>query len=268
MTVFSCVLNENSQGADDLKLRENTYVLRLDVTDRESINNLQTKVNKIVTAQEYDFLGIVNNSGVMVFGEYEWLTENQIDNQINVNFRGTIHVTKAFLPLIRKYKGRVINVTSHCSVVPLPTLSVYAGTKAAVDAWSSALRIELEKFDVKVITLTPGSYVTQSNIMSRQIEYKENMKKEMLLEAQDVYNEYFNRFHDYLSTIPCQKELVYIQDNNLMSKFDKALLSNKPAISYVNSPTRYKFFHFIIRFAPTVYLRHFFIRMYMNFPKW
>lgn len=53
MTVFSCVLNENSQGADDLKLRENTYVLRLDVTDRESINNLQTKVNKIVTAQEY-----------------------------------------------------------------------------------------------------------------------------------------------------------------------------------------------------------------------
>lgn len=44
----------------------------------------------------------------MVFGEYEWLTENQIDNQINVNFRGTIHVTKAFLPLIRKYKGNFI----------------------------------------------------------------------------------------------------------------------------------------------------------------
>lgn len=50
-------------------------------------------------------------------------------------------------------------MTSHCSVVPLPTLSVYAGTKAAVDAWSSALRIELEKFDVKVITLTPGMII-------------------------------------------------------------------------------------------------------------
>uniref|UniRef100_A0A224XS70 Putative corticosteroid 11-beta-dehydrogenase n=1 Tax=Panstrongylus lignarius TaxID=156445 RepID=A0A224XS70_9HEMI len=156
MTVFSCVFNENSLGAKDLKSRKNTYVLRLDVTDKKSINNLQANVNKIVTNQQYDFLGIVNNSGVMVFGEFEWLTEDQIDNQINVNFRGVTQVTKAFLPLLRKYKGRIINVSSHCSMVPLPTLSIYAGTKAAIDAWSSALRMELDKFDVKVITLTPG----------------------------------------------------------------------------------------------------------------
>ena len=69
----------------------------------------------------------VNNCGVMVFGESEWLTDNLIDYQINVNLAGTIKLTKRFLPLIRISKARVVNVTSHCALRALPGLSVYGG---------------------------------------------------------------------------------------------------------------------------------------------
>lgn len=63
----------------------------------------------------------------MVFGESEWLTDNLIDYQIDVNLAGTIKLTKRFLPLIRIAKARVINVTSHCALRSLPGLSVYGG---------------------------------------------------------------------------------------------------------------------------------------------
>lgn len=48
---------------------------------------------------------VVNNAGVMVFGEFEWLTDRLIKQQLEVNFYGTMSFTKAFCPLLRKYKG-------------------------------------------------------------------------------------------------------------------------------------------------------------------
>lgn len=48
---------------------------------------------------------IINNAGVMIFGEFEWLTEQHIHHQINVNLFGTMRITKSFCPLLRKYKG-------------------------------------------------------------------------------------------------------------------------------------------------------------------
>lgn len=48
---------------------------------------------------------LINNAGVMIFGEFEWLTEQHIQSQINVNLLGTMRVTKSFCPLLRKYKG-------------------------------------------------------------------------------------------------------------------------------------------------------------------
>lgn len=52
-----------------------------------------------------ELYAFVNNAGVMTFGEFEWQTEKMIFNQININLGGTCLVTKAFVPLLRKYKG-------------------------------------------------------------------------------------------------------------------------------------------------------------------
>lgn len=51
---------------------------------------------------------IVNNAGIMIFGEFEWLTDEMIYQQLNVNLLGTMRFTQAFLPLLRKYEGDVL----------------------------------------------------------------------------------------------------------------------------------------------------------------
>lgn len=53
---------------------------------------------------------IINNAGVMVFGEFEWLTEKLIQQQIDVNLMGTFKFTNAFCPLIRQHKGILISI--------------------------------------------------------------------------------------------------------------------------------------------------------------
>lgn len=52
----------------------------------------------------------------MCFGEFEWQTNAIIEHQINVNLFGTMNFTRSFLPLARKHKTRLINVTSHCAI--------------------------------------------------------------------------------------------------------------------------------------------------------
>lgn len=92
----------------------------------------------------------------MIFGEFEWQTEEQMRYQVEVNLLGTMRVTKEILPLLREYSSRLINVTSHCAYESLPGVAVYSSTKSALASWTNALRVELKKFGIKVVSFVPG----------------------------------------------------------------------------------------------------------------
>lgn len=92
----------------------------------------------------------------MIFGEFEWQTEEQVRYQVEVNLLGTMRMTKEILPLLREYSSRLINVTSHCANQSLPGVAVYSSTKSALAAWTTALRIELKKYGIYVINFIPG----------------------------------------------------------------------------------------------------------------
>lgn len=76
--------------------------------------------------------------------------------QIGVNLIGTMRVTQLLMSVILSNKSRIIVISSHCAEEFLPGLSVYCATKAALRAWSISLRMELAKYDVKVISFIPG----------------------------------------------------------------------------------------------------------------
>jgi short-subunit dehydrogenase len=48
---------------------------------------------------------LINNAGVLIFGEFEWQTEQHILKQIDVNLVGAMRITKSLCSLLRKYKG-------------------------------------------------------------------------------------------------------------------------------------------------------------------
>lgn len=81
-----------------------------------------------------------------------------------MNLFGPIRVTKAFLPLIRKSQGRIINVSSLLDRIVTPLMSPYCITKVGLSAFSDVLRLEMKQFNVKVCVIEPGNYMTVTAI--------------------------------------------------------------------------------------------------------
>lgn len=99
---------------------------------------------------------MVNNAAVMIFGEFEWQAEDQIRSQVEVNFLGTMRITRELIPTIRAHSSRIIVISSHCNIQPIPGVAAYSGTKAAINAWATAIRVELKKYGVRVVCFIPG----------------------------------------------------------------------------------------------------------------
>jgi hypothetical protein len=163
--------------------------------------------------------------------------------------------------------GRLINITSHCSFTCLPGLSVYGATKAGVKAFSDGLRVELSKYGVKVIIFTPGSFVSESNIMARHPEHVHEMHRAFNREQRAFYEEYFQRYHAFLLGIPIPKVPKPLDNHTLYRKFEDALLLESPKHAYKVEPFRYAFYHFLFKISP-VPLRDYFVLKFVKLPEY
>jgi NAD(P)-dependent dehydrogenase (short-subunit alcohol dehydrogenase family) len=124
-------------------------VLPLEVTDADSIRQL------IETAGPIDVL--VNNAGIGMLGALEGASMATAREVFETNTLGTIAMTQAVLPQFRERRaGVVINVTSSVTLKPLPLLAVYTGSKAAVNALTESLVLELKHFNVRAHVVLAG----------------------------------------------------------------------------------------------------------------
>ena len=129
-------------------------VLALDVTDPESIREA------VDAAGPIDVL--VNNAGIGLMGVFEGTAMETARQIFATNTFGTMAVTQAVLPQFRLRKaGVIVNVTSSVTLKPLPLLSVYTASKAAVTAFTESLALELQQFNVRVSLVMPGRSPTR-----------------------------------------------------------------------------------------------------------
>jgi NAD(P)-dependent dehydrogenase (short-subunit alcohol dehydrogenase family) len=128
---------------------EHLRVLALDVTDPESVRQA------VEAAGPIDVL--VNNAGIGVLGALEGTSMGVTREVFETNTLGTIAVTQAVLPQFRQRKaGVIVNVTSSVTLKPLALLSAYTASKAAVNAFTESLALELQQFNVRVRLVLPG----------------------------------------------------------------------------------------------------------------
>ena len=86
---------------------------------------------------------VVNNAGIVVgMFPVEWLTRDDYDRILAVNLYGVVFVTQAFLPLIRREKGRIVNMSSITARFPCVS-APYVISKFGVEAFSDTLRFEI-----------------------------------------------------------------------------------------------------------------------------
>ncbi|MGO9993522.1 MAG: SDR family oxidoreductase [Steroidobacteraceae bacterium] len=134
---------------DVLPRSERLRVLALDVTDPKSIRQA------VDAAGPIDVL--VNNAGIGLLGVFEGISMETAREVFETNTFGTMAVTQAVLPQFRQRKaGVIVNVTSSVTFRPLPLLSVYTASKAAVTAFTESLALELQQFNVRMRLVIPG----------------------------------------------------------------------------------------------------------------
>ena len=164
--------------ADLLPASERLRTLALDVTDADSIRRC------VAEAGEIDAL--VNNAGIGVLAPLEGTEMASARAVFETNVLGTIAMTQAVLPQFRARRaGVVVNVTSSVTLRPLPLLSVYTGSKAAVNAFTESLALELAPFEVRVRLVLPGR--------SPETSFGDNARPRMAGAMHEAYADFTQR---------------------------------------------------------------------------
>ncbi|XP_061176159.1 D-beta-hydroxybutyrate dehydrogenase, mitochondrial-like [Saccostrea echinata] len=192
--VFAGCLVEDGPGPEELaKLcSKRLHVVQLDITKDDQIRAAKSYVESVHELTGCGLWAVVNNAGIDFYGDIEFCTIDMYRRVAEVNLFGMINVTKAFLPMIRKSKGRIVNNTSVKGLVSLPRISVYGITKFGCENFSDCLRLEMRKFGVKVSIVEPGNFggVTGIRIGSnfeRLKRDKEEMWSNADAEVRQVY---------------------------------------------------------------------------------
>ncbi len=131
----------------------------LDITDHASIAQAVETVTRAIG--KAGLVGLVNNAGMIVEGPIELISIDDARTQFEVNVIGQIAVTQAFLPLLRKAQGHIVNISAPTGQVAFPYLGVLSASKAALESVSDALRVELRPFGISISVIEPGAMQTE-----------------------------------------------------------------------------------------------------------
>ena len=144
-------------AAEAARVAGNIDVRALDVTQFERIAEC---VDGVV--RDYGRVDVlVNNAGFAVAGFAEDVKLEELRMQFETNFFGTVVMTKAVLPLMRKQgAGHVIQISSISGQNGAMTVSSYSASKHALEGWSESLRLEVRPLGIKVVLVEPGAFAT------------------------------------------------------------------------------------------------------------
>jgi NAD(P)-dependent dehydrogenase (short-subunit alcohol dehydrogenase family) len=158
-TVFAGVRRRELGEALAKGYEDRVVPVMLDVTSDESIRPALWEVNEHLHGRGLD--GLVNSAGLLVEGPVELLSSTELREQFEVNVIGAMAVTREFLPLLRKSKGRIVNVGSVTGRTAVPYLGASSASKAALCAFNDALRVEVAPFGIAVSLIEPTPVATE-----------------------------------------------------------------------------------------------------------
>ncbi len=138
--------------------------LKMDLTD---INSIRSAVSAVISKEgRIDIL--INNAGMHTGGPAETTPDENIRLQMETNFLGMVRITREVLPHMRNQGGgTIINFSSIGGLMGLPLQSYYSASKFAIEGFSEALRMEVNKFRIRIILINPGDFHTSNSANRR-----------------------------------------------------------------------------------------------------
>lgn len=132
------------------------YFIPADLTKKEDIDRIFTEITKITDKVDV----LINNAGIGIYEKWENISEEDLRKVFELNFFAVVFLTQKLLPLLKKSKGTIINVSSVAGKIYVPYMGAYCATKYALNAFSDSLRAELQKNNVHVLNLIVGRIST------------------------------------------------------------------------------------------------------------
>nr|XP_015214471.1 PREDICTED: retinol dehydrogenase 3-like isoform X2 [Lepisosteus oculatus]XP_015214472.1 PREDICTED: retinol dehydrogenase 3-like isoform X2 [Lepisosteus oculatus] len=246
--VIAACFTEKGEDALRKGATDRLVTLHLDVTKSESIAKAAELIKDRVG--EKGLWGLVNNAGVSVpSGPCDWLTVDDYRQMLDVNLLGVIAVTLSVLPLIKKARGRVVNVASVFGRIS-PFGGPYSVSKYGVEAFNDSLRRNMMPFGVKVLCIEPGFFKTSVTDIDILLKNVQQLWDKM---PQEVKDDYGSSYVQKVSVL-MKKMMGQLPDSDLM----KVVSCMEHAVSAVHPRTRYspgwdaKFFWLPLSYMPTV----------------
>jgi short-subunit dehydrogenase len=196
-TVFATVrgkedLNSLVKEAKSRNLEKFVKPVIMDVTKSEEIREILEQISKFLQENNLPLVGIVNNAGISTRYPLEIQPLEVARKVLDVNFFGAVDVTQRFLPLIRKYKGRILFISSMSGIASLPGRAIYSASKRAIEGLVDSLRLEMMPFEVSVTSLLPG--------------YVKSEISQKLPNFQDLKPEEYDLYKTYLESVKKENE--------------------------------------------------------------
>ncbi|XP_075863960.1 retinol dehydrogenase 16-like [Microcebus murinus] len=193
--------------------------------------------------------GLVNNAGItLAWAPNEWLTKQDFVTILDVNLLGMIEVTLSLLPLVRKARGRVVNVSSVAGRFSAIGCG-YSISKYGVEAFSDSLRKELAPFGVKVAIIEPSFFKTNMTNTERVLLQLQEVWDRAPPEIKEIYGE------------KCLASYLKLVSEQILPKCDQNLLKvtdcMEHALTACHPRTRYsagwdaKLLYLPITYMPT-----------------
>jgi NAD(P)-dependent dehydrogenase (short-subunit alcohol dehydrogenase family) len=217
------------QASDGERLRaaasDRLQWVHLDVTDSAGIAAAMAQASIWLGDAPLD--GLVNNAGIVVGGPLEYLPLDDFRRQFEVNVVGLLAVTQAALPLLRRGRGRIVNIGSIGGRVTSPMVGPYCASKFAVEAISDAFRLELAEWGIYTSVIEPGVVVTP--IWDKGVRDLDSAAAGLPAEALARYGGFLKAMRRIIAGAPRRGVTV----DKVADATEHALVSGRPRHRYV-----------------------------------
>lgn len=181
--------------------------------------------------------GLVNNAGIGLSCPMEALPIAALRQVLEVNFFGHVAVTQAFLPLVRRTSGRIVNTASILGRVVTPFSGAYCASKFALEAFTDALRLELQPWNIHVAAIEPG--IIRTPIWQKTIAHLDEFAAELPPEAEQHYGQRYRAVRQSIIAITARA----IPAEQAAAAIAHALTAPRPRTRYlVGSEARFAAF--------------------------
>lgn len=180
--------------ADAQKLQdaygENVIPVAMDVENESSIKAAAQQIASQLDGRGLD--GLVNCAGIGVVRPVEYASLSDIRQIYEINVFGQILVSQSLLPLLRRNRGRIVNITSVGVNIAIPFGGLLNSSKSAFAMMSDSMRLELRPFGVRVIAVEPGAISTPA--VEKTLGDIAKVIEDLPIEAQTQYGEMLRTF--------------------------------------------------------------------------